>query len=208
LPQKRSATRSPEGQLTGGPPYPAMDQASAITTVHAERRRRPVWVVAALTFLTLDLYGIAWIGLSWAELKRERNDPNMHPWWHMLTLVVPFYGLFRIHAHFRTINELLASVGSSRRFAPGLAVLAIVVSAILGRTASLPSLSPSTVFVLLIVSGVLFAWPIAQGQQSLNDYYGVLPMENIPTDVRRFEWLILAVGAVVWFLIALGSLAS
>jgi hypothetical protein len=183
-----------------------MAQASAITTVHADRRRRPVWVVAALSFLTLDLYGIVWIGLSWAELKRERNDPNMHPWWHALTLVVPFYGLFRIHAHFRTLNELLAGIGLTRRVPPGRAVIAIVVSAAIGRIGSLP-MSPVATLVLLIVSGALFALPIALGQRSLNEYYGALPMENIPTNARWFEWVILAIGAALWFLIVLGSLA-
>lgn len=183
-----------------------MADASAITTVHAERRRRPVWVVAALSFLTLDIYGLIWFGLSWAELKRERNDPTMRPVWHVLSLFVPFYGLFRAHAHFRTLNELRATVGQKPGIPPGWAVISFILGAGAGRLAGLP-FSPAVSLLFLTVSGALFALPIALGQRALNEYYGVLPVPTISAFAGWFEWVIMAIGTLIWLLIILGSLA-
>src|SRR5260221_7937829 len=185
-----------------------MAQASAaVTTVYAERRRRPVWTVVALTFATFNIYFFFWLGASWAELKRERNDDTMHPVWHALTLVVPFYGLFRIHAHMRTINELLETVALKRRVSPGGAVLAVMGAAILARVSNL-AIVPVAVLISLILSCGLLAVVGAQAHRALNEYYGVLPVPTIPENVKWFEWVLVAVGVVFWFLVVLGTIAT
>lgn len=184
-----------------------MAQASAaITTVYAERRKRPVWAVVALTFATFNIYFFFWFGATWAELKRERNDDTMHPLWHALTLVVPFYGLFRVHAHFRTLNELLETVGLKRRVSPGGAVLSVIGAAILARISNLP-IGSVAVLVVLILSCGLLSLLLAQGQRALNEYYGVLPVPAIPENLKWFEWVLVALGVVLWLLVVLGTIA-
>src|SRR5215207_11023344 len=68
-------------------------------------RQRPTWVVFLLTIFTLGLYWPIWFAQTWSELKRVVRDPGMSPVWHGLSLAVPIYNLFRVHAHFRTIND-------------------------------------------------------------------------------------------------------
>lgn len=44
--------------------------------------------------------------MTWKHLKAETGDDH-RPFWHVLTLFVPFYGLFRFHAHLSSIRDLL-----------------------------------------------------------------------------------------------------
>jgi hypothetical protein len=57
-------------------------------------RRRPLWLVGALTFVTFGVYLVIWVGVTWSEMKRELRDEGMRPVWHALGLLVPIYNSF------------------------------------------------------------------------------------------------------------------
>ena len=58
--------------------------------------------VVVLSALTAELYVFYWFYLTSKQLAAETGEDH-HPVWHALTLFVPFYNLFRMHAHVRVI---------------------------------------------------------------------------------------------------------
>lgn len=114
------------------------------------RRVRPLWRTAALTVATINLYWFYWFWATWRELKQETGDNRMRPFGHMLSLFVPVYQLFRIHAHFRAIRELVVqrsevkSVGLAP-LSPGVALVLALVGAFLIRLSADLSFKPGYV---------------------------------------------------------------
>lgn len=148
----------------------------AFRAVTLSRRQRPVWVTCVLMLVTFNLYFWWWLGATWAEMKRERQDPTMRPFWHAVASIVPIYGYFKIHAHFETLKELLASRGlGSVAMEPDTAVgLSILgnVCWIASRAASAVSPFAGLVLFACFAGGV--AIPIlivGRGQASLNAYW-------------------------------------
>jgi hypothetical protein len=77
----------------------------------------------------------------------------MSPFWHALSLYVPIYGLFRLYAHFRTINDQLSLRDLPLGIGAGIAVVSIVFGNLLTAVA---------------VGVIVVAFTIANGQRSLN----------------------------------------
>ncbi|TMC76481.1 MAG: hypothetical protein E6J09_09960, partial [Chloroflexi bacterium] len=73
-------------------------------------RRRPLWLVAALSVLSTGIYVPVWFGLSWTELRRETANERMQPAWHALSILVPGYGSWQVYRHFATIAAALDRV--------------------------------------------------------------------------------------------------
>lgn len=122
-PLSTATTGTSESSESGSRATSEVGRTSAASESETHPYRRPLWLVAALTIATFGLYWFYWVGKSWAEMKREVRDPGMDPIGHTLAMVVPIYGLFRLHAHFRVLNELLERVGATRRVEPSLAVI-------------------------------------------------------------------------------------
>src|SRR5712692_8926604 len=77
-------------------------------------RRRPLWVVGALTVLSIGVYIPIWFGLTWAELRHEKQDASMSPLGHAMSIFVPVYGVWQAYRHFRVIDSMLRAVTSTR----------------------------------------------------------------------------------------------
>lgn len=183
---------TPKAEPTPVPAPPPYLDPSAVET----RRQRPLWTVAALTFATFGLYLFVWFGASWAELKRERQDPRMYPVWHALTLLVPIYGFFRLHAHMETINELLDRVEAPRRLVPGGAIAGLLVSALVQL---IPTSAALTEVFVASVGLALLAVVVVHGQGGLNSYWQRLPAHQVPARVHWAEWVVMILGGIVWF---------
>ena len=82
--------------------------------------------IVLMSFLSFGLYLMYWLYKTWKHYKEHTGEEG-HPIWHGLTLIVPIYGSFRAHAHFRTYGELASRAGLDLRIVPGLA-FAIVLS--------------------------------------------------------------------------------
>lgn len=65
----------------------------------------PLSHIALLTFLSFGLYPIYWFYITWKHCRDYTGD-NHYPVWHALTLLVPIYMYFRIHAHGRTYRQI------------------------------------------------------------------------------------------------------
>lgn len=153
--------------------------------------QRPLWLVVALTLLTLGLYQIVWLGITWAEMKRELRDDSMRPWGHALSLFVPIYGWTRVHAHYRTINELLEEVGRAPGLSPGLATAGWVIANVVGTASGNPAV-PAEAFVgMLFVSTALAVFVVVRGQAELNTYWHESRFTGVPSRVYWGERLVL-----------------
>jgi hypothetical protein len=196
---------------------------AAVAVGESEIRPRPPWLVALLEFLSENLYELWWFWRSWWELQRERKDPSMRPVWHALAMYVPIYGLFRLHAHYRVLNETAAAAGATDRVSPGLMVVLAIVRACIGSIAgwiilsvSIPAMLdalnaasadpsvvpvtppialPPAVFLLTLVSFAIGSWQLYRGQEVLNAYYATRPAPPAPRALT-IEWVFVALFAL------------
>src|SRR2546426_838051 len=134
-------------------------------------RRRPLWLVAALTALSLGIYLPLWLGLSWLELRRETADDRMQPLWHALSLFVPGYGYWQAYQHFRLLGDQLARVGGAGKVDPLSATLGVVLWSM-----TFLHYSTEPLFVLLDAIELLAAiGVVVYGQRALNEYWRARP---------------------------------
>ena len=138
-----------------------------------------------------------WFGLSWSEMKRELRDETMSPAGHALALGVSVYNLFRVHAHFRVLNDMLIAVGAHRRMRPGWVVFiyGVALSSVwLAPLARLPTLGLLTILIYYVA----YIGMIAYGQAGLNAYWQALPGRTVPVRVTRGEWVALVAALPTW----------
>ena len=156
----------------------------------------PAWLPFALTLATGGAYLIVWAGRSWSTMKRERGDPEMRPVWHALSLAVPLYMIFRVHAHFRTLNELLAGSGARER-----ANLAIAVGAFAGFPLTFIATGAfrtglrdgSVLLIAALCAGVVAGY----GQHHLNAYLRSRTGAVLVSRVDVLEWIVLVVFGIL-----------
>jgi len=193
---------------------PTQPRPSTFDSSHViERYQRPTWLVILLSVVTFDLYLPIWLAATWADIKREpvMRGEKLYPIWHGLTFFVPIYGIFRLHAHYRTIGELLNREGDFRIYAKSAAtciVVGVVVVGVLGDDLNITE----TLWVnllLWIAPSFIFAGVIAYGQRFLNTYFKMMAGKNIdlpnlgqvaPNRVFWWEWLLLIIGAIATLL--------
>lgn len=179
-------------------PTPATAPAAAALF---DARRRPRWVVALLGLFGSATYGFWWLWMSWRELKRIRGEASMAPFWHAFAcFAVPLYGLFRFHAHFRTIDELNARAGIPVRAGAGLATLVFfLLISVLWSGIALSAAAASTGQrevglqpLSLLVVGTGYAFIVRSGQEALNAYYASLSGQPIPERPHALELVFIA----------------
>ena len=160
------------------------------------RRHRFPLLVALLTFLTAGLYGLAWLGLTWSEMKHQIRDPKMFPLWHALSLMVPVYGLFRLHAQYRIINELIPR----RNEAPAVNVIGMISAAAVAQGLYFASAWVSDGLFLFpwLASLILFGIVIGHGQRGLNMYRRIERDEVVSTGSRTWEWPLVGLGVLLF----------
>ena len=136
----------------------------------------------------------------------------MHPFWHSLTLFVPIYNLFRMHAHFRTIRDLRASRELPESIAPGLAVICWMLANGIGwQSARASGLSTGTEFILDTVAVLLSLVIVVGGQSALNGYWQSWRVEGREIPARHgnwAEWLAMIIGGLLFMLEVIGAFAS
>jgi len=160
-------------------------------------------VVAALTVLSVGLYLPIWLGLSWAELRRETKDESMSPLWHALSVFVPGYGYYQVYRHFSFIGGLVAKVKSPRRIDPFSATIGVVVWSFTWL-----HYSADPLFIALDVVELAAATAVVvYGQAALNEYWRARPGEAVAERVVETDWFALAVAAV-YFVTVLLSYAT
>ena len=189
--------------------------AAPAVTALIDARRRPRAVVALLGLFGSATYAFWWLWMSWRELKRIRGDASMAPFWHAFAcFAIPLYGVFRFHAHFRTIDEMNERAGVSVRAGAGIVtlvfflLLAILYSGLaLGYAASATGAGAFSLHPLsLVIVGSAYAFVVRSGQEALNAYYASLSGQSVPQRTHALE--IVFIGLFAALFVAQISLAG
>ena len=164
--------------------------------------------IVLMTFLTAGLYLFYWMYLTWRQY-RDHTGEVAYPVWHALTLEVPIYQFFRLHAHFRVYQELMDGRGVPCTLHPLRAVLVYVVAQVLGSVSfriladAQTSSLDTTIFVVGIITYVsLLAWLMSQAQSNLNRYWQHCLGNRLGrSGASSVEVILALVGLVLWGLI-------
>ena len=159
--------------------------------------------MAALTVLSVGVYLPIWLGLSWAELRRETKDERMSPLWHALSLFVPGYGYWQVFRHFTLLGGLLAKVNAPRR----VDAFSATIGTVLWSFTWLHYSTEPLFVVLDVVELAAATGVVVYGQRALNDYWRSRPGDPVDERVLETDWFAIA-AAAVYFVAILFSYAT
>ena len=187
-------------------PFPSGENSSGETrelSYHISPRR-----VILMTILSYGLYLFYWFYLTWKEY-RDHTGAEAYPVWHALTLLVPIYGLFRTHAHMRSLRKLMVQANISCSIRPGLAVLVIIVSSVLesisaqiavGFGSTTITQGVATLSAVLDITAItMILGLLLQVQKNLNGYWESLTDTRVASE--RIGWgepVLGIIGAFTW----------
>ena len=156
--------------------------------------RLSVTRIVVLSAITSGLYFFFWLYLTWKQLQHETKEDH-YPVWHALTLVVPVYGLFRLHKHVRVIQDLTMRVGVETSITAGLAVVLISLNWLLGLASA-----RAEGFAVLFINLIRFALTVTviiRAQTSLNEYWRSIrgeALRNVPIGTGEMAF----VGVIIF----------
>ena len=113
-PGARPSPAAPEPNRATGTPYrlPESSPATPVATPAADAL--PYYIspnrIVLLTILSAGLYIFYWMYVTWRQY-RDHTGEIAYPLFHALTLLVPIYQFFRLHAHIRVYQELMDGYG-------------------------------------------------------------------------------------------------
>jgi len=164
--------------------------------------------IVILTIVSFGFYLIYWFHLTWRDY-RDHTGNEAYPIWHALTLFVPIYGLFRIHAHMRSYNQLMSKSGLLNGISIGWVVTVALVAGIFDNAAL--NLSGGLAFdnytfgaaiaseILFAISLTLVVGLLLHVQSILNRYWaGLENVQIVPSKVRPGEVLCVIIGLLAW----------
>jgi hypothetical protein len=154
----------------------------------------------ALVCLTFGLYAWYWFFDTWREIKRHDGDEAKRPVGHALAMLVPVYGLFRLHAHMRTVAGLVRASGGVTSLSPGTAVVVGIVVNVLCSTGSHGKLGLALNLIALLLQGGLVAW----AQAALNQAWYLHDPQARVRPTHPGHWVALGIGAIVSILALVG----
>ena len=111
---ERPPPAAPEPNRATGTPYrlPESSPATPVATPAADAL--PYYIspnrIVLLTILSAGLYIFYWMYVTWRQY-RDHTGEIAYPLFHALTLLVPIYQFFRLHAHIRVYQELMDGYG-------------------------------------------------------------------------------------------------
>ncbi|HLF04896.1 MAG TPA: zinc ribbon domain-containing protein [Dehalococcoidia bacterium] len=219
--------RPVEATLAPAPPFTAPSRAAptAVVLPRKDGSALPYLLsptrVLVMTVLSYGFYLFYWFYLTWRQYRDHTGHPAF-PVWHALTMLVPVYGLFRVHAHIRSFRELMAGANVPCSLSAGWSVALVMVSSVLdwasfqvsggfeallaeeavgpetARTAALAGLME--VVSILLVAGLLL-----HTQGNLNRYWANLEGKRpVSSGVSPGEVAFVLLGVFFW----LSTLAS
>lgn len=152
--------------------------------------------MAALTLLSLGIYLPLWLGITWAELRRETGDQRMQPLAHALSVFIPGYGYWQVYRHFALIGSGLERLGAKVRVDPLSATIGVVLWSV-----TFLHYSTEPIFVLFdAVELAAAAAVVVYGQRALNVYWSGRPGPSVEERVLTTDWI--ALGAAFAYFIS------
>ena len=113
-----------------------------------------------ILFMTVASYGIYlfyWFYVTWKQY-RDNTGERVYPIWHVLSLFVPIYDLFRVYAHMRAIKNLMTGNGLETTISPGIATIVVAIYFASNSYSNQSDVGSVTYLVLGVVSMIIAAW--------------------------------------------------
>ena len=133
--------------------------------------------IVALTVLSSGLYIFYWMFATWRQY-REHTGEIAFPVMHALSLLVPIYQFFRLHAHMRVYQELMEQRGVPTTLSPARIVLIYFGVVLLGMVSFLmpaeETVTPTrqAAYVAINVGQVtLLSWILWHAQTNINRFW-------------------------------------
>lgn len=167
--------------------------------------------VVLMTFLSSGLYIFYWMYLTWRHY-RDHTGEVAYPALHALTLLVPVYNFFRLHAHVRVYQELMDARGVPTTLNPVRTVLMYFGVFLLGMVSfMLPAEAPLTpgqqaaYAVINLGQATLVAWILWQAQGNLNRFWQHRLGARLGwAPLRPAELVVVALGFILgWGMLAI-----
>lgn len=178
--------------------------------------------IMGMSLISSGLYLFYWFYLTWRQY-RVHSGTEAYPVWHALTLLIPIYSWFRVHAHVRAINDMVHKRNIYPALSPLLAVALIATQQALGwvsfSVAYDAELTTSTILssIILDLIGIVIAVVLMVNvQTSINKFWGLehgSPVSEAGSSAEAIEQttigrtpfslgekIIGAVGALMWIL--------
>ena len=160
--------------------------------------------IILLSILSGGLYLFWWFYITWKQY-RDHTGEKAFPVWHALTLIVPIYSLFRVHAHIRSFKELMTARQVVSSLSPWTAVGAIFVSNFLttigiteGWFGEISKAWAIWFLTQALIITIITVWLLAAVQTNINRYWrSVLPRAS-SCRIGIGEVIFTLVGIVVW----------
>lgn len=174
-----------------------------------------------ILFMTVISYGsyiFYWFYVTWKQY-RDHTGEKAFPVWHALTQLIPFYGLFRMHAHATAFRKLMDGKQLKTTLSPGWATRMLVFVWLAWWGAFIFSgdvvdyflvhKSQGQVFVPVAVDILvigLIAWLLSRLQVNLNSYWyhissgrmGFKKIVDTLSPMGAGEVIICILGILLW----------
>lgn len=171
----------------------------------------PVRRVVILALISAGFYLFWWLYITWKHYRDHRNE-TAFPIWHALTLMVPVYNLFRVHAHFRTYRELMEQRQLVTSLSPIKAVIVIIICFLVTiREFFYDEASDVFAVGMLItfaISVFLVTWLLAVAQANINRYWQSVAPEGAFASISIGEVALTIIGACFWLNAALFAVSE
>lgn len=169
-----------------------------------DRFRLPLRRVLIMSVVSAGLYLLYWFYLTWRQY-RDSTGLKAYPVWHALTLFVPIYNLFRIHAHMRAYSEAMSAQNLVSTISPGWAVVAVLASIIVSYfewwSGPNTQLEAQVNAVLSLVSVAIVALLLVWVQSNLNRYWSHVQDNSASAPFGVVEVILAVIGILIWVII-------
>ena len=160
--------------------------------------------IILLSILSGGLYLFWWFYITWKHY-RDYTGEKAFPVWHALTLIVPIYGLFRVHAHIRSFKELMTARQVVSSLSPWVAVGAIFVSncfpnAVMAERWFGEIYEAWAIWFLIhaLIVTIITVWLLAAVQTNINRYWLSVSPRASTCRIGIGEVIITLVGISIW----------
>lgn len=203
----------PEGiDRLAGTPYD-LSSTAGMATPHELDDALPYHIspnrVVVLTILSGGLYIFYWLYVTWRHY-RDHTGETAYPIFHALSLMVPVYQLFRLHAHMRVFQELMEARGVPTTLSPlravgiyfGVVMLELVALRLSAGGPMITAAQQSVYLVISVVQVVAITWLIVHAQGNINRYWQHrLGSRLAPAPLNLVEAVLVLLGLLEWGLL-------
>mgnify|MGYP002870037961 CR=1 FL=1 len=153
----------------------------------------PLGRLLALAIISFGLYFPFWLYSNWKRLAAETDEPH-YPLWHTLAIVlVPVYGLFRLHRHIAIIKSLAKTNDIDTTLEPFPVLILYFLAGILQTLVLLEGPESLALFALILTIAAMI-W----AQSPLNSYWYQSRSEISSPSVSVWEMILVGIGIVSW----------